>query len=77
MSPGRDRGVAEMIYLTEQNFDEALVATQGLVDGGLPGRLVRLVPGDCADPRGTGQKASESRVRLMKVNVGDATRPPG
>jgi len=27
----RDHDVAETIHLTEQNFDEALVATQGLV----------------------------------------------
>jgi hypothetical protein len=31
MSPSRDHDVAETIHLTEQNFDEALVATQGLV----------------------------------------------
>ncbi len=31
MNPGRDRGVPQTIYLTEQNFDQALVATQGLV----------------------------------------------
>ena len=31
MSPSRDHGVAETIHLTEQNFDEALAATDGLV----------------------------------------------
>jgi thiol-disulfide isomerase/thioredoxin len=31
MSPSRNRGVAEMIHLTEKNFDEVLVATEGLV----------------------------------------------
>ena len=30
-NPSRNRGVAETIHLTAQNFDEALVATQGLV----------------------------------------------
>ena len=31
MSLSRDHGLAETIHLTERNFDEALVATQGLV----------------------------------------------
>src|SRR5437879_11145651 len=31
MSPSRGHGVAETMHLTEQSFDEALVATQGLV----------------------------------------------
>ena len=31
MSPSRDHEVAETIHLTEQNFDEALAATEGLV----------------------------------------------
>jgi thiol-disulfide isomerase/thioredoxin len=31
MSPRRNAGVAKTIHLIEQNFDEALVATLGLV----------------------------------------------
>ena len=30
-NPGRNRGVTETIHLTEKNFDEVLVATEGLV----------------------------------------------
>src|SRR5438094_9062336 len=31
MSASREHGVAETVHLTEQNFDETLIATQGLV----------------------------------------------
>ena len=31
MSPSRDRGEAEAIHLKERSFEEAVVATQGLL----------------------------------------------
>ena len=68
MTPSRDRGVAEPIHLTEQNFDEALVATQGLVMVDFwaewcgPCRAIAPVLEELAE-------ASEGRVTLMKVNV--------
>ena len=67
-SPSRNGGVAETIHLTEQNFDEALVATRGLVmvDFGAewcgPCRAIAPVLEELAD-------ASEGRVTPMKVNV--------
>jgi len=60
--------VAEPIHLTEQNFDEALVATQGLVMVDFwaewcgPCRAIAPVLEELAE-------ASEGRVTLMKVNV--------
>ncbi len=70
MSPSssRNRGVAETIHLTEQNFDEALVETRGLVMVDFwaawcgPCRAIAPVLEELAD-------ASEGRVTLMKVNV--------
>ncbi len=68
MTPSGDRGVVETIHLTEQNFDEALVATQGLVMVDFwaewcgPCRAIAPVLEELAE-------ASEGRVTLMKVNV--------
>ena len=67
-SPSRNRGVAEAIHLTEKNFDDVLVATEGLVMIDLwaewcgPCRAIAPVLEELAE-------ASEGRVTLMKVNV--------
>src|SRR5438034_9258811 len=68
MSLSRDHGLAETIHLTVRNFDEALVATQGLamVDFWAewcgPCRAVAPVLEDVVE-------ASDGRVTLLKVNV--------
>jgi thioredoxin 1 len=67
-SPIRNNAVAEPIHLTEQNFDEALAASRGLVMVDFwaewcgPCRAIAPVLAELAD-------ASEGRVTLMKVNV--------
>jgi thioredoxin len=67
-SPSRNRGVAEAIHLTEKNFDDMLVATEGLVMVDFwaewcgPCRAIAPVLEELAE-------ASEGRVTLMKVNV--------
>lgn len=68
MNRSRDQRALETVRLTEQNFDEALVANQGLMMVDFwaewcgPCRAITPVLEELAE-------ASEGRVTLVKVNV--------
>jgi thioredoxin 1 len=73
MNGSRDHGAPETIGLTEQNFDEALVATHGLVMVDFwaewcgPCRVIAPLLEQLAE-------ASAGRVTLVKVNVDENPR---
>ena len=71
MSQSPDQRASEAVHLTEQTFDEALVANQGLLIVDFwaewcgPCRAIAPVLEELAE-------ASEGRVTLMKVNVDES-----